>query len=115
MRKYTAYIIAAIAGLCIRPVIATLQGYEYTINGRDLLNAVLCVLIVCVAKIAWEYRPRKASKPISKEIIEVVDDDSGVKFRIRLDTENSTAARKLYEALQRDEIKSMSFELDNEQ
>lgn len=53
------YIIAAIAGLCIRPVIAMLKGYEYALDGHDLLNAVLCVLIVYFAKMAWDNRPHE--------------------------------------------------------
>lgn len=116
MRKYTAYIIAAAAGLCLSPLLMAAKGYEYTINGRDLLNAVLCVLIVYLAKAAWELRPRKQQKrrdPIAVKTEIIKDDDKGAVIRIRLDTDNAEAC-KLYAALGRNTIKAMSFRFDND-
>lgn len=44
------YIIAIGIGISIRTIIMVCKGYEYTIDGMDLLNAVLCVMIVFMIK-----------------------------------------------------------------
>ena len=44
------YILAICLGISFRTVIMTCKGYEYALNGMDLLNAVLCAMIVFTIK-----------------------------------------------------------------
>ncbi len=44
------YIVAIYIGITFRTVILACKGYDYTINGMDLLNAVLCVAMVITVK-----------------------------------------------------------------
>ena len=44
------YIVAIYIGITFRTVIMTCKGYDYSINGMDLLNAVLCVMVVITVK-----------------------------------------------------------------
>lgn len=49
--KALPYIIAFLAGLFARTAFAALNGWEnYTIDGHDLVCAVLCVVMVWAAK-----------------------------------------------------------------
>ena len=52
--KAIPYIIAFISGLFARTAIAALNGWEnYTMDGHDLVCAVLCVVMVWAAKGAF--------------------------------------------------------------
>ena len=44
------YIVAIYIGITFRTVIMTCKGYDYSINGMDLLNAVLCVMVVITVR-----------------------------------------------------------------
>lgn len=44
------YVAAVYIGITFRTVIMTCKGYDYTINGIDLLNAVLCVMVVITVR-----------------------------------------------------------------
>lgn len=44
------YVVAIYIGITFRTVIMICKGYDYTINGIDLLNAVLCVMVVITAR-----------------------------------------------------------------
>lgn len=44
------YVVAVYIGITFRTVIMTCKGYDYTINGMDLLNAVLCVMVVITVR-----------------------------------------------------------------
>lgn len=44
------YVAAIYIGITFRTVIMTCKGYDYAINGMDVLNAVLCVAIVITVK-----------------------------------------------------------------
>lgn len=54
------YVVAVYIGITFRTVIMTCKGYDYTINGMDLLNAVLCVMVVItvrfIRKLSKQYR-----------------------------------------------------------
>ena len=44
------YIVAIYIGITFRTVIMTCKGYDYTINGMDILNVVLCVAMVVTVR-----------------------------------------------------------------
>lgn len=44
------YVVAVYIGITFRTVIMICKGYDYSINGMDLLNAVLCVMVVITVK-----------------------------------------------------------------
>ena len=44
------YVVAVYIGITFRTVIMTCKGYDYTINGMDLLNVVLCVMVVITVR-----------------------------------------------------------------
>lgn len=44
------YVVAVYIGITFRTVIMTCKGYDYSINGMDLLNAVLCVMVVITVR-----------------------------------------------------------------
>lgn len=44
------YVAATYIGITFRTVIMICKGYDYTINGMDLLNAILCVMVVITVK-----------------------------------------------------------------
>lgn len=44
------YVTAIYIGITFRAVIMTCKGYDYSINGVDLLNAVLCVMAVITVR-----------------------------------------------------------------
>ena len=63
MKKALPYIIAFIAGLFIRTAIAALNGWEnYTMDGHDLVCAVLCVVMVWSAKGTFFPAKRKSRR-----------------------------------------------------
>lgn len=44
------YIVAIYIGITFRTVVMTCKGYDYTINGMDILNVVLCVAMVVTVR-----------------------------------------------------------------
>lgn len=44
------YIVAIYIGITFRTIVMTCKGYDYTINGMDILNVVLCVAMVATAR-----------------------------------------------------------------
>ena len=63
MKKSLPYIIAFIAGLFARTAIAALNGWEnYTMDGHDLVCAVLCVVMVWSAKGTFFPAKRKSRR-----------------------------------------------------
>lgn len=46
MAKMIPYIIAAIAGLFLRTIVAHIIGVQYTIDGHDIVVAIACVTAV---------------------------------------------------------------------
>lgn len=44
--KALAYIIAFVCGLFIRSAISALNGWDYSINGIDLLCGLVCIVMV---------------------------------------------------------------------
>ena len=45
------YVAAIYIGITFRTVIMTCKGYDYTINGMDLLNVALCVMVVITVRL----------------------------------------------------------------
>lgn len=56
MKKYLSYMVGAIFGLHFNFMIMTVKGYDYSINGVDLVNAVILILIVYFGKLVWKYK-----------------------------------------------------------
>lgn len=46
MKRYIAYAVAALVGFHLRWTLSAMHGWSYSMNGIDLLNAMLCVGIV---------------------------------------------------------------------
>ncbi len=44
------YIVAIYVGITFRTIVMTCKGYDYTINGMDILNVVLCVTMVVTVR-----------------------------------------------------------------
>lgn len=69
-RHYIPYILAGIAGLFMRTACCALRGDSYTMDGHDILNAVLlpfllwCVLTIFVAAPKQE-TDQAVSRPIA--------------------------------------------------
>lgn len=49
------YVVAVYIGITFRTVIMTCKGYDYTINGMDLLNVALCVMVVITVRFIRSY------------------------------------------------------------
>ena len=60
--KSLPYIIAFIAGLFARTAISALNGWEYHMNGIDLLCAMTCIVMVWAFKGAFLPRKRKSRR-----------------------------------------------------
>ena len=63
MKKALPYIIAFLAGLFARTAFAALNGWEgYTMDGHDLVCAILCVVMVWAAKGTFLPQKRKSRR-----------------------------------------------------
>lgn len=63
MKRYLIYILSAYAGLVFRTFLSTLSGEGYHMNGLDILNAVICLLIAfLIVKQVRAYREREAER-----------------------------------------------------
>lgn len=58
--KSIPYILAFLAGLFARTMISALNGWEYHINGIDLLCAFTCIIMVWAFK--GTFLPRKSTE-----------------------------------------------------
>lgn len=60
--KALAYIVAFVCGLLIRSAISALNGWDYSINGIDLLCGLVCIVMV------WSFKGAflKNNKPNKK-------------------------------------------------
>lgn len=50
MKKYIPYAIAALIGFHLRRLVSVLNGWSYSMNGADIVVALLCVAMV------WSFR-----------------------------------------------------------
>lgn len=48
--KYALYILAAATGLMLRAGISSLYGLAYTLNGRDIFNALIALVFCCIGR-----------------------------------------------------------------
>lgn len=48
--EYSPYILATLAGFLFRSVLMCCKGYDYSINGYDILNAAICFMGVYFVK-----------------------------------------------------------------
>lgn len=63
MKRYLIYILSAYAGLAFRTFLATLAGEGYHMNGLDILNAVIFLLIsALIVKQVRAYREQEAER-----------------------------------------------------
>lgn len=62
MKKAIPYILAFLAGLFARTVAANLGGIPYTLDGHDVLCALLCMVIVWSFKGAFLPKKKKSRR-----------------------------------------------------
>lgn len=55
MKKYIPYAIAALIGFHLRWLVSALNGWSYSMNGADIIVALLCVAMMCVAMM-WSFK-----------------------------------------------------------
>lgn len=60
--KSIPYILAFLAGLFARTMISAMNGWEYHINGIDLICALTCIVMVWAFKGAFLPRKRKSRR-----------------------------------------------------
>lgn len=60
--KALPYIIAFLAGLFARTIAAAAGGISYTLDGHDVLCALLCIVMVWAFKGAFLPRKRKSRR-----------------------------------------------------
>ena len=46
MKKYIPYAIAALVGFHLRWLVSTANGWNYSMNGMDIMMAVTCIIMV---------------------------------------------------------------------
>ena len=63
-RDYVPFLLSGAAGLMLRTVLAAIAGIEYTMNGRDLFNAlaglIICYWLRVLIRTAREERPEQS-------------------------------------------------------
>ena len=74
MKKYIPYIIAAVIGFHLRWTAAHLAGADYSMNGADIIVALLCVAMVWSFKGA--FLPKKSERSTS-HAVQQSDDRQG--------------------------------------
>ena len=74
MKKYIPYIIAAVIGFHLRWTAAHLAGTDYSMNGADIIVALLCVAMVWSFKGA--FLPKKSERTTS-HAVQQSDDRQG--------------------------------------
>ena len=65
-RDYVPFLLSGAAGLMLRTVLAGIAGIAYTMNGRDLFNAIagliICYWLRVLIRAAREERPEQNRK-----------------------------------------------------
>lgn len=60
--KYIVYTLAALMGLHLRLIVSSFNGWDYSVNGVDLVVAVACVTAVWSFKGAFLHPKDKPTK-----------------------------------------------------
>lgn len=55
MKAYLPFILSGAAGLMLRTALSALAGQPYTMDGHDIYNALVCLLICYYGRIIAEY------------------------------------------------------------
>ena len=71
MKKYIPYIIAAVIGFHLRWTAAHLAGTDYSMNGADIIVALLCVAMV------WSFKGAFLGERRTSHAVQKSDDRQG--------------------------------------
>ena len=71
MKKYIPYIIAAVIGFHLRWTAAHLAGTDYSMNGADIIVALLCVAMV------WSFKGAFLGERRTSHAVQQSDDRQG--------------------------------------
>lgn len=75
MKKYIPYAIAALVGFHLRWAAAHLAGADYSMNGADIIVALMCVVMVWSFKGA--FLPKKSTERRTSHAVQQSNDRQG--------------------------------------
>ena len=73
--KYIVYALAALVGFHLRWLISAYNGWSYSMNGMDIIVAMLCIVMVWSFKGA--FLPKKSGRRTSHHVVQQNDDRQG--------------------------------------
>lgn len=75
MKKYIVYALAALIGFHLRWTAAHLAGADYSMNGADIIVALMCVVMVWSFKGA--FLPKKSTERRTSHAVQQSNDRQG--------------------------------------
>lgn len=75
MKKYIVYALAALIGFHLRWTAAHLAGADYSMNGADIIVALMCVVMVWSFKRA--FLPKKSTERRTSHAVQQSNDRQG--------------------------------------
>lgn len=75
MKKYIVYALAALIGFHLRWLVSVLNGWSYSMNGADIIVALLCVVMVWSFKGA--FLPKKSTERRTSHAVQQSNDRQG--------------------------------------
>ena len=75
MKKYIVYALAALIGFHLRWTAAHLAGADYSMNGADIIVALMCVVMVWSFKGA--FLPKKSAERRTSHAVQQSNDRQG--------------------------------------